>query len=97
MERGKLLIGTSEYYEKVENLDPNVRDFIGYFEAPGVALVRWVEEGVAPETLIRASSSHTSTGPWKTLNICQYPLANAFLGGDLDPDDAASYECKPSF
>jgi hypothetical protein len=50
--------GTSEYYERVQELDSNVRDYYRYFEAPGVwhcgmgkgafpnlsldALVRWV-------------------------------------------------------
>lgn len=56
--------GTSDYYARVEHMDPDVRDCYRFFEAPGVghcgggngpvpgnaleALVKWVEEGEGP-------------------------------------------------
>jgi feruloyl esterase len=59
--------GTLEYYERVEELNPNVRDSYRYFEAQGVwhcgeeegafphhsldALVRWMEHGQAQDVL----------------------------------------------
>lgn len=59
--------GTSDYYDRVLAMDPEVDEYFRHFEAPGVAhclggpgalpktalntLVRWVEEDVAPDSL----------------------------------------------
>ncbi|KAJ5798091.1 Tannase feruloyl esterase [Penicillium pulvis] len=60
--------GTSDYYDRVFAMDPKVDEYFRHFEAPGVAhcfggpgalpktaldtLVRWVEEDVAPDSLL---------------------------------------------
>ena len=102
--------GTSEYYEKVQELDPDVRDYYRYFEAPGVwhcgmgkgaypthsldALVRWVEHDEAPDVLA-AETQPDDDGKVRRLNLCPYPLVAAYQGGDTA--DAKSYACKASF
>jgi Tannase and feruloyl esterase len=105
-----LVNGTSQYYERVQELDPNVRDFYRYFEAPGVwhcgggkgaypshsmdALVRWVEHGQVPDVLA-AETRPDDGGDVRKLNLCPYPLVAAYQGGDTA--DAKSYACKESF
>lgn len=102
--------GTSEYYERVEEMDPNMRDYYRYFEAPGVwhcgggkgafphhsldALVRWVEHSQAPDVLA-AETLPDEDGNTRKLNLCPYPLVAAYLGGDTA--DSKSYACKASF
>ncbi len=54
------------------------------------ALVKWVEEGEAPETLI--VSGETPEGEKRTRLLCDYP-AVAVYDGDSDPDSADSYSC----
>ena len=82
------------------------RDFFRLFVAPGMghcaggpaldsfdalsAIVRWVEDGVAPDSL-------TATGracPGRSRPLCAYPL-HARYKGTGNPDDAASFECRP--
>jgi Tannase and feruloyl esterase len=105
-----LINGTSEYYERVQDLDPDVRDYYRYFEAPGVfhcmggrgaypsssmdALIRWVEHGEGPD-LLPAETEPDDDGKVKKLNLCPYPLVAAYQGGDTA--DAKSYACKISF
>jgi hypothetical protein len=97
--------GTERYYEDVEALDPSVRDYYRFFEAPGVAhcnggigpfpktaldsVVDWVEKGIAPDTL-RGFAADGSV-----LDLCPYPLVAAFNGGD--PKAASSYVCQETF
>ncbi|KAL1306768.1 hypothetical protein AAFC00_005431 [Neodothiora populina] len=97
--------GTRDYYSRVKQLDPNVADFYRIFEAPGVqhcgggagaypgytldALVAWVENGTAPATLKAAGV--TTDGAPTTALLCQYPLVNVYMGGDVNA--AASYKC----
>ncbi|KAJ4290559.1 hypothetical protein N0V90_010776 [Kalmusia sp. IMI 367209] len=68
---------TRHYYDAVTALDANVQDFYRLFESPGLghcyggrggypsgtfdALVRWVEEGVAPDTLKATSTANRTT------------------------------------
>ncbi|PQE15004.1 tannase feruloyl esterase protein [Rutstroemia sp. NJR-2017a BVV2] len=101
--------GTVDYYQKVEKLDPSVRDYYRFYEAPGMghcsggsgavpedmmaALVKWVEGGDAPETL--PAKTTTSNGTVKEIGLCQFPLVNAYKGGDINK--ASSYECRDSF
>jgi hypothetical protein len=96
--------GSSNYYSRVEALDPDVRDFYRYFEVPGVthcsggpglfpataldSLVAWVEKGQAP------GSSEGVVGDVKR-PICAWPLAAAYKGGDVNRP--SSFECKESF
>ncbi|KAI0470897.1 putative feruloyl esterase [Xylariaceae sp. FL0804] len=98
--------GTESYYQAAERADPAVRDFYRFFPAPGVmhcgggagdtpsdpfgAVVAWVENGTAPETLPAASTDGTSLR-----DLCQYPLVSVFKGGD--PKDASSFACGTSW
>jgi hypothetical protein len=96
--------GSSSYYSRVEALDPDVRDFYRYFEAPGVThcaggpgpfperaleeLVRWVEEGVAPEFIEGVAGDVKRP-------ICAWPKVAAFKGGDVNAME--SFECREGF
>ncbi len=54
------------------------------------AIVNWVEQGVAPESL-------TATGrafPGRSRPLCAWPL-HAHYKGQGDPENAASFECRP--
>jgi feruloyl esterase len=83
-----------------------VRDWSRLFLVPGMghcgggpsldrfdaldAMVRWVEQGVAPESL-------TSTGaafPGRSRPLCAHPL-HAHYKGQGSPDDASNFECRP--
>ncbi len=81
-----------------------VDDFFRVFMAPGVghcaggagpvptdplaAVVAWVEQGKAPETLPAATATSTR-------DLCRYPLVSRYVGGD--PDVAASFRCARSY
>jgi feruloyl esterase len=84
-------------------------EFIRLFMAPGVghcgggvgpaptgtldALVAWVEENKAPETLQAVRRDQTST---RTRPLCQYPQVAKYKGSG-SPDDAASFSCSTGF
>jgi hypothetical protein len=100
--------GTSEYYEHVLQHDPDARDFYRFFEVPGTlhcsdgpgpfpkdtlgSLVRWVEEGVAPNVL---EATSLTDGVEIRRDLCQYPLVSRYNGGD--PTRASSFVCAESF
>jgi hypothetical protein len=53
------------------------------------AIVRWVEQGVAPDSL-------TATGrafPGRSRPLCAYPLYGQYKGQG-NPEDAANFECR---
>lgn len=99
--------GTEHYYRQAEALDPFIRDFFRYFPAPGAdhcfggvgpvpvdplgAIIKWVEKGIAPETLPASDSNGRSH------NLCPYPLVSVYKGEGHDPKKAESYTCKKSF
>ncbi|OAL29816.1 hypothetical protein AYO20_09009 [Fonsecaea nubica] len=58
---------------------------------PLAALVTWVEQGVAPETL--PASSPRANGTTAEHHLCLYPLTSKYTGGD--PAVATSYSCVP--
>jgi hypothetical protein len=74
---------TRHYYDAVRAISPDIHDFYRLFEAPGLshctggaggqplqlfdALVRWVEQGVAPESLDAVNTSN------QTNLLCPYP------------------------
>ncbi|EMD00199.1 hypothetical protein BAUCODRAFT_102615 [Baudoinia panamericana UAMH 10762] len=104
--------GTLDYYQRVLALDSNAQDYYRYFEAPGVGhcmggvgaapsqpldvLIKWVEEGIAPETLSAASLPVNGKAESARHRIlCPYPLVAAYTGGN--PNDAASFTCAESF
>lgn len=97
--------GTEQYYKRVEEKDPSVRDFYRFFKAPGVhhcsggvgpvpvdplsQVVDWVENGVVPETVDALAADG------RRRNLCQYPLVSVYKGGDVK--DAASYRCEEGY
>ncbi|KAG8624634.1 hypothetical protein KVT40_007701 [Elsinoe batatas] len=104
--------GTRDYYERVTEAVPDVQDFYRFFEAPGVAhcsggpgpqprnelqaLVDWVENGIAPETLVTVNSTLNGVvpGPGQALptrNICAWPERQKYVGGD--PAVTTSFSC----
>jgi len=102
-------LGLIEYYEAVEAVDPDVRDYSRLFLAPGVlhcsggrgpdrvdllsAVVDWVEGGEAPERLL-ASKVDAEGATVMTRPLCCYPEV-AVWDGVGDTDDASSFRCQP--
>jgi feruloyl esterase len=88
-------------------MDPDVHEFYRLFLAPGVdhcfggpgghpytvldALVEWVENGTAPDTLPVSFSS--SSGKRHDRILCPYPLKARYIQG-RDPTLAESYHCS---
>ena len=86
-------------------------EFIRLFMAPGVghcgggagpaptgqleALLAWVEEGKAPETL-PATRRDQSGGVTRSRPLCQYPLVAKYKGSG-STDDAANFTCRHGF
>lgn len=97
--------GTIYYYDQVKHLDPDVHDFYRLFFAPGVdhcqggsgpfpndplaAVVEWVENGVAPDTL----PATTSDGSIKR-DLCKYPEVAVYKGGDSASPESFVCESK---
>jgi len=96
--------GTRHYYDSVKAQDRKVHDFYRLFEAPGLghcaldiggypggtfnALVKWVEEGIAPESL-EARSAVTN----KTTILCPYPKVAKFKGKEGSEYGAKDFVC----
>jgi feruloyl esterase len=107
--------GTLDYYKRVQAISPDVRDFYRYLEAPGVAhcaggkgpfplkafesLVKWVEEGVAPDVLDTQSMSVAAEGEGVDFRrpLCPWPKVAAFLEGGREPGRADSFVCRDRF
>lgn len=69
------------------------------------ALVDWVEQGDAPDRIVASARGGGNPGgvnsevpagwaPDRTRPLCPHPLVARYAGGD--PEDAASFACKPS-
>jgi hypothetical protein len=85
-------------------------EFIRLFMAPGVghcggglgpsptnhleALLAWVEEGKAPDTLL--ASRRDQSGAVRTRPLCQYPQVARYKGNG-STDDAANFSCSNGF
>ncbi|KAB5580273.1 tannase and feruloyl esterase-domain-containing protein [Coniochaeta sp. 2T2.1] len=54
------------------------------------ALIRWVEEGVEPDTLFAQTT--TAEGRNVTRNLCPWPAVLRYKGGDVD--EASSFDCS---
>ncbi|KFY20184.1 hypothetical protein V491_03925 [Pseudogymnoascus sp. VKM F-3775] len=98
--------GTEHYYNEVTKLDPKVHDFYRYFEVPELqhcangnggqpttvfdALVAWVEDGIAPESLLVKPTN----GDGKVIDriLCPYPSV-ATYDGVSDPETADGFRC----
>ncbi len=100
--------GTVDWFEGVERDMGDTGDFLRLFLAPGVehcrggpgfapnnpftAVVRWVEESVAPETLDGARRG-VDGEIVESRPICRYPKV-AIYSGSGEPSDATSFECR---
>lgn len=96
---------TVQYYNRVLGLDAEASNFYRFFAAPGVyhcsggigaqptdpmaALVAWVEKGEIPQTL---AANRTVNGTNWEHDLCLYPLASIYKGGD--PALVSSYQCE---
>ncbi|KAL2870725.1 Tannase/feruloyl esterase [Aspergillus lucknowensis] len=92
--------------EKLNNTTTNINDFYRIFTAPGVghchggvgpqplnamtALVDWVENGIAPETL--PVQSNTVNGKVALRDLCLYPKKPVYNEGD--DNSQRSFSCK---
>jgi len=103
--------GTVNYYQKAMEVDANLQDYYRFFAAPGAehckggigfypgssfeALVDWVENGTAPDTL-QAIATPTATGsaklPLRTAGLCAYPKVLTYVGSDASK--VSSFTCK---
>ncbi|MFQ5742584.1 MAG: tannase/feruloyl esterase family alpha/beta hydrolase [Acidobacteriota bacterium] len=101
-------LATIDYYEAVETVDTQIRDYYRLFLMPGVlhcgggsgpsrvdwlrAIETWVEEGKAPDSLLA-----THVGEDRVVDrsrpLCPYPQV-AVYGGSGSPDEAASFSCR---
>ena len=86
-------------------------DFARFFLAPGVshcaggpgpqpagvldAVLTWVEEGKAPETLT-AQRRDQAGAVTRSRPLCQYPLVAKYKGSG-STDDAANFVCSTGF
>ena len=93
------------YESVLDKMGKNQSDWMRLFMVPGMAhcgggpgvntfdsigaLEKWVEKGIAPDTMMGKNNVGTLTRP-----LCQYPQAAEYKGsGDLK--DAANWACKP--
>ncbi|CAG8959958.1 hypothetical protein HYFRA_00012675 [Hymenoscyphus fraxineus] len=95
------------YYDEVTSVDPDIHDYYRLFLAPGVqhcnggpgafpydtfkALVKWVEEGIAPETLPARSIPKGNETVFER-KLCAYPKKQFYNGGDVNSAD--SFGCR---
>jgi feruloyl esterase len=86
-------------------------EFLRFFLAPGVghcgggagptptgqleAMLEWVEDGKAPETLLATRRDQSGTVT-RSRPLCQYPLVAKYKGSG-STDDAANFVCSPGF
>jgi len=101
-------LGSIDYYEQVEALDPNVRDYFRMFLVPGMLhcgggpgpsqvdwtslIVNWVEKGIPPERVI-ASALDKNGQVVRTRPLCAYPQRASYLG-EGDTDRAENFVCQ---
>ena len=95
-------LSTIDYFEAVMHTVPEAKNSVRLFLAPGVlhcgggagpdkfdaltAMERWVEHGVAPDSLIATKADSPVSRP-----LCPYPKLPHYQAGD--PNDAASFTC----
>ncbi|KAL2840051.1 Tannase/feruloyl esterase [Aspergillus pseudoustus] len=96
--------GSVQYYDRVLALDPAVHDYFRLFLVPGAghwleggptpkgvleAVVKWVEEGAAPETLRGVGEDGRGTVVQR--DLCMYPRIQVYMSGD--PAEHSSFTC----
>ena len=85
--------------------------FMRFYLAPGVAhcaggpgpqptglfeaLVKWVEDGVAPDTLLAVSRGQDES-PVRSRPLCQYPLVARYAGSG-STDEADNFRCEAGY
>jgi feruloyl esterase len=100
-------MGVEYYESVMQKMGPATREFFRLYMLPGVfhcaggpgcaafdpmaALIPWVEQGKAPETLVAAQVEAGKTV--RTRPLCPYPQA-AKYNGSGSIDDAASFRCE---
>jgi feruloyl esterase len=102
-------LDTVDYYERMTKANggpEQVRNFSRLFLVPGAghcgggpsldtfdalsAIMRWAEQGVAPDSLTATGRAFSG----RSRPLCAYPL-HAHYKGQGNPEDAASFECRP--
>ncbi|KAL3447610.1 Tannase/feruloyl esterase [Aspergillus insuetus] len=96
--------GSARYYDRVLAEDPDAHEFFRLFLVPGAGhgledgptprdmmgeIVRWVEEGVAPETLRGVGEDGRGVGVQR--DLCAYPRVQVYVDGD--PRVPSSFTC----
>lgn len=96
--------GSTDYYMEVQQLIPDLHAFYRYFIAPGVghcgggagnqyvgeidALIAWVEQGIAPDSLRSVNLTLVGTPSNDTSDhgkpVCPWPQVQTYVGGDTD-------------
>jgi pimeloyl-ACP methyl ester carboxylesterase len=99
---------TNWYNEMDENMRGSAQEFARLFLVPGMghcgmgpgttsfdafsAVVRWVENGIAPDSII-ATASFDAPWPGRTRPLCPYPEQTRYAGtGDIN--DAVNFVCE---
>lgn len=98
---------TRRFYDAVSKKDRRVQDYFRLFLAPGLghgvgergayphttfgALVKWVENGTAPDTL-EATSAPNEAGNVLNRVLCAYPKKSLY-DGKGGPNDFSSWLC----
>lgn len=112
---------TAAWYDRVSDAYADADDFVRYFEVPGMAhvsggaatdqfdglgaLIDWVENGQAPDTLVASARGAGNPGgenaevpaDWaadRTRPLCPYPTVATYAEGD--PEVASSFTCAAS-
>jgi len=101
------MMGVKYYESALAANGPNTRDFFRFFTVPGMfhcqggvgpdrfdavtAMVNWVENGKAPESLVATQMEGDKVK--RTRPLCPYPQV-ARYGGKGDVNDAANFSCK---
>ena len=99
-------LGSIDYFEQVEQRDPQVRDYFRFFLMPGVfhcaggpgpdrvdwvdAIEQWVEHGKAPGPLTASKVREGRIAAQRPL--CIYPERAVYQGGD--PNKVSSFVCS---
>jgi feruloyl esterase len=102
-------LDTIDYYQRLAPANggaDTVRDWSRLFLVPGAghcgggpsldtfdalsAMVQWVEQGSAPDSLKATGRAF----PGRSRPLCAYPQ-HAQYKGQGNPEDAASFECRP--
>lgn len=93
------------YQKMIAATGPSARDSSRLYLVPGMlhcgggdatdqfemldVIVRWVEEGQAPDSIIANSKER----PGRSRPLCPFPSVARYKGGE--PDDAKSFRCEP--